>query len=418
MSSRFSLRLEDEENQRIAPSTFGGIMEWIAGLMHAGTLLLVNALLAALSSALFFALYVGHSRVKRLRGVLLWALSYAAFAIGFGMLFLPAFHVDFPGLGLLGNLLIDAGAVLALLAVNVYLELPRRKLWVLVPVLVIALAETALVLAEGENLRHMVILGGALTSLLTVATGVAFWQCTDEAQRPVARLAAVFHFLWAAMLLVRMAWWIGQPAGFAGQDPTSTFGLLSRILLTWVITPSLLWMLTRQLDAELILHASQDPLTGVANRRVMWNEGQQRIAASHPRGASVAALMIDVDHFKSINDRWGHDAGDHVLVTIAATLRRHIREKDVLARVGGEEFMVLLHQAEASATNEAAERLRQAVEKDTTILPSGAVLRCTISIGYCVSTRREQTWREVVIAADQALYAAKQAGRNRVVGSQ
>ena len=91
-------------------------MEWIAGLMHAGTLLLVNALLASLSSALFFALYVGHSRVKRLRGVLLWALSYAAFAIGFGMLFLPAFHVDFPGLGLLGNLLIDAGAVLALLA--------------------------------------------------------------------------------------------------------------------------------------------------------------------------------------------------------------------------------------------------------------------------------------------------------------
>ena len=114
----------------------------------------------------------------------------------------------------------------------------------------------------------------------------------------------------------------------------------------------------------------------------------------------------------------GHDAGDHVLVTIAATLRRHIREKDVLARVGGEEFMVLLHQAEASATNEAAERLRQAVEKDTIILPSGAALRCTISIGYCVSTRREQTWREVVIAADQALYAAKQAGRNRVVGSQ
>jgi len=392
-------------------------MEWIAGLVHAGTLLLINALLAGLSSALFFALYLGHPRVKRLPGVLWWGLSYAAFAAGFGVLFLPAFHVSFPDLGLVGNLLIDMGAVLALLAVNVYLELPRRMLWVLVPVVVIALVETCVVLLEGENLRQMVILGGALTALLTVATGTAFWQCKDEAQRPVARLAALFHFLWAAMLLVRMWWWIAQPVAFAERDPTSTFGLLSRIVLTWVITPSLLWMLTRKLDAELIRHASQDPLTGVANRRVMWEEGQQRIAASNPRGASVATLMIDVDRFKSINDRWGHDGGDQVLVAIAGTLRRHIREKDILARVGGEEFMVLLHQAEAPAVKEAAERLRQAVEKETITLPSGETLRCTVSIGYCVSMRKEMSWRDVVVAADQALYAAKQAGRNRVVGA-
>ncbi|URL58402.1 GGDEF domain-containing protein [Luteibacter flocculans] len=392
-------------------------MEWIAGLVHAGTLLLVNALLAALASALFFALYLGHPRVKRQPGVLWWGMSYAAFATGFGLLFLPAFHVIFPGLQLIGNLSIDAGAVLALLAANLYLERSRRRLWVLVPVVMIALTEAGLVLVEGENLRHMVILGGALTALLTVATGAAFWQCKDEAQRPVARLAAIFHFLWAAMLLVRIGWWIAQPAEFAGKDPTSTFGLLSRIVLTWVITPALLWMLTRKLDAELIRHASQDPLTGVANRRVMWEEGQGRIAASHARGAPVAALMIDVDHFKSINDRWGHEGGDHVLIAIANTLSRHIREKDILARVGGEEFMVLLHDAEASAANEAAERLRQAVEKKTITLPSGETLHCTVSIGYCLSTGKEQSWRDVVVAADQALYAAKQAGRNRVVGA-
>lgn len=392
-------------------------MEWIASLAHAGTLLLVNALLAALSSAFFFALYVGHPRVKHLLGVLLWGISYAAFAAGFGVLSLPAFHIDFPGLGLVGNLLIDAGAVLALLAVNIYLELRRRRLWVLLPVMVIALIEILLVLREGENLRHMVILGGVLTGLATIVTGTAFWHCKDQAQRPVARLAAVFHFLWAAMLLVRVSWWIAHPVALAGQDPTSTFGLLSRMVLTWVITPSLLWMLTRKLDAELIRHASQDPLTGVANRRVMWEKGQQRIATSNPRGASVAALMIDVDQFKSINDQWGHDGGDKVLIAVADTLRRNIREKDILARVGGEEFMVLLHHAEASAAKEAAERLRQAVEEETITLPSGHELHCTVSIGYCVSIRKEKSWREVVVAADQALYAAKQAGRNRIRGA-
>lgn len=392
-------------------------MEWIASLMHAGTLLLVNALLAALSSALFFALYVAHPRVRRQLGVLLWGISYAAFAAGFGVLFLPAFRIDFPGLGLAGNLLIDAGAVLALLAVNVYLELSRRKLWVLVPVALIALVEAGLVLHEGENLRHMVILGGALTGVLTVATGVAFWQCKDEAQRPVARLAGAFHFLWAAMLLVWMGWWMVHPQALARPDPTSTFGLLSRVVLTWVITPSLLWMLTRKLDAELIRHASQDPLTGVANRRVMWEQGQQRMAQSGQRNASIAVLMIDVDRFKSINDRWGHDGGDQVLVAVAGALRRNIREKDLLARIGGEEFMVLLHHAEEPAAKEAAERLRLAVENETMPLSSSQELRCTVSIGYCVAPCGETSWRAVVVAADRALYAAKQGGRNRVVGT-
>lgn len=392
-------------------------MEWIARLAHAGTLLLVNALLAALSSALFFTLYLAHPRVKRLHGVLLWGISYAAFAAGFGVLFLPAFHVDFPGLGLAGNLMIDAGAVLALLAVNTYLELPRRKLWVLLPVAVIALVETCLVIREGENLRHMVILGGALTGLITVVTGAAFWQCKDEAQRPVARLAAAFHFLWAAMLLIRMMWWIEHPEALVGQDPTSTFGLLIRMVLTWVITPSLLWMLTRKLDAELIRHASQDPLTGVANRRVMWEQGQRRIAKSNQRSTGMAVLMIDVDRFKSINDRWGHDGGDRVLVAVADTLRRNIRDKDILARVGGEEFMVLLHHAEEPAAKEAAERLRQAVERETIALSPGQDWHCTVSIGYCVTTRGEASWREVVVAADRALYAAKQGGRNRVIGT-
>lgn len=392
-------------------------MEWIAGRLHAGTLLLVNALLAALSSAFFFALYAGHPRVKRMLGVLLWGVSYAAFAAGFGVLFLPAFHVDFPGLRLVGSLLIDGGAVVALLAVNVYLKLRWRGLWVLIVVAALALAEILLVLREGENLRHMVILGGVLTGLLTLMTGAAFWRCEDPAQRPVARLAALFHFLWAAMLMVRMGWWLDHPMALANQDPTSSFGLLSRMVLTWVITPSLLWMLTRKLDAELILHASQDPLTGVANRRVMWEEGQRRIAASHSGGDSVAVLMIDVDRFKAINDRWGHDGGDKILLAVAGILKRAIREKDILARVGGEEFMVLLHRVEATAVEEAAERLRLAVEQEVIVLPSGHELHCTVSIGYCVSVGKERGWQELVVAADRALYAAKRAGRNRVVNA-
>lgn len=390
-------------------------MEWMAKLAHAGTLLIVNALLATLSSAFFFALYVAHPQAKRLTGVLLWAFGYAAFAAGFGVLILPAFHVSFPQLGLVGNFAIDAGTVLTLLAVNTYLGLPKGKLWVLLLVALMALTEGYVVLREGENMRLMVILGGALTGLVTLVTGVAFWQCKDEAQRPVARLAGCFHFLWAAMLLARMGWWVMHPSIDPIKDPTSTFGLLSRIVLTWVLTPSILWMLTRQLDAELIRYASQDPLTGVANRRVMWEQGQHRVAELKRANTALAVLMIDVDHFKSINDRWGHDGGDHVLVSIAEILKSNIRDEDLLARVGGEEFMVLIRHADERVAGETAERLRAAIDRERILLPSGDVWHCTASIGYCVATGSQTSWKDVVVTADRALYAAKRAGRNHVM---
>lgn len=349
--------------------------------------------------------------------MLLWGLSYAAFALGFAVLILPGFQIDFAYLVLTGNLIIDLGAVLTLLGVNTYLELPRRRLWVLVPVALLAMLEIGSVLAGGENLRLMVILGSALTGLLTIATGDALWHCVDKPRRAVARVAAAFHFLWAIMLLLRGAWWWFHPLADVTQDPTSTFGLLSRLILTWVITPSFLWMLTRELDAELIRQAHQDPLTGVPNRRVIWEQGERLAAQVDRQAASMAVLMIDVDRFKAINDRWGHDGGDQVLVAIAQTLQRHVRDKDLLARVGGEEFMVLIRHGDETAVSDIAERLRIAVESHPITMPSGEALNCTASIGYCLSPRGQGQWRDIVISADQALYIAKRQGRNRVVGS-
>jgi len=390
-------------------------VEWLGKLAHAGTLLIVNALLAALSSTIFLALHLTQRRVGRVRGVLTWGLSYAAFAAGFGVLILPAFHINFPMLGLVGNLLIDGGAVLGFVAVQQYLERPRRHLWILLPAAALGAAEVWYTLAQGENLRVMVVLGGFLRGLITVATGVAQWCGVTDSRRVAARLAALFHFFWAFMLLNRVVWWLLHPAAGIVQEPTSSFGLLSRLILTWVVTPSFLWMLTRQLDDELIRYAHEDPLTGIANRRVMWEHGERRVANASRDEAPMAVLMIDTDHFKAINDRWGHDVGDQVLVAIADTLKRHVREHDLLARVGGEEFMVLVRRGDAAMAGEIAERLRAAVENATIALPSGETLHCTASIGYCVAPPDKTSWREMVVSADRALYAAKRQGRNCVV---
>lgn len=393
-------------------------MEWIAHLAHAGTLLIVNAMLAAVSSALFFAIRLTGRKAKHTDGLLLLGLSYATFAAGFGALVLPAgLPAHATALGLIGNLTIDAATVLELCAVNAYLRRPLIQPWILVSVALIGAAEIYCLHSGGENLRVMVVFGCTLRGLLTVATGMALWRHADPTARTAARFTAAFHFLWALMLLLRIAWWSIHPLADTSFDPTSKFGLLARMVLTSIITPGFLWMLARKMNAELIRHASQDALTGVANRRVMWEKGESATQEARGRHSPIAVLMIDVDNFKSINDRLGHATGDQVLVAIADTLARHIRSPDVLARVGGEEFMVLIPQGEESVVRDIAERLRRMVERQDIMASSGTAVACTVSIGYCISGGAQIEWQKLVGIADQALYAAKRGGRNRVTGT-
>ena len=168
----------------------------------------------------------------------------------------------------------------------------------------------------------------------------------------------------------------------------------------------------RELNAELAFHSTHDALTGLLNRRSF----RDAMAARAP-GAGRCFILLDIDHFKSINDRLGHATGDQVLVAIADTLTRHIRSPDMLARVGGEEFMVLIPQGDESVVRDIAERLRRVVERQEIAPAASAALVCTVSIGYCISAQAQIEWQKLVVIADQALYAAKRGGRNRVTGT-
>jgi two-component system, cell cycle response regulator len=170
---------------------------------------------------------------------------------------------------------------------------------------------------------------------------------------------------------------------------------------------------TKTLQAELVgqgrrletmLH--EDPLTGLFNRRYVLTrlEGLISGARRHRRPLSIA--MIDVDHFKRINDQHGHDAGDTMLVDITGVLRDRLRAEDALGRLGGEEFLALLPDADEEAAARAAERLRAGVE------PLGA----TISVGWATWDGLEDADR-LIKRADIALYEAKDSGRNAVRGA-
>lgn len=166
-----------------------------------------------------------------------------------------------------------------------------------------------------------------------------------------------------------------------------------------------------------------DPLTGINNRRYVERRLREEIGRSRRQGYGLSCMYIDIDHFKKINDRIGHQAGDEVLREVAGRIKAGLRLSDALGRFGGEEFVALLIDAELPEATMVAERVRQSVAEQPLTLVDGRSLEVTVSIGVAAlgmescAGSLESTAQTFVARADHALYAAKQNGRNRVVAA-
>lgn len=176
------------------------------------------------------------------------------------------------------------------------------------------------------------------------------------------------------------------------------------------------WDITeqRRLETELRTLAATDTLTGLHNRRHFFSESEQKLAEAQDNNTRVCLLILDIDHFKSINDTLGHRAGDGALTTVAARCRTALRPGDLIARFGGEEFTVLLTDTTLQQAQVIAERLR-AVIADQPIGDGDASFCVTVSIGLAAAEAETLNMDQLVEKADKALYAAKHAGRNRVM---
>ncbi|WP_062015982.1 PleD family two-component system response regulator [Aureimonas sp. AU4] len=163
---------------------------------------------------------------------------------------------------------------------------------------------------------------------------------------------------------------------------------------------------------ETIELATIDPLTGLHNRRFLDGHLPKAVERSRQEGKALSVLVVDIDHFKQINDRHGHDVGDEVLREFAVRLRESLRASDLACRLGGEEFVLLLPDTDSASANVIAERLRLLVS--TTAIAVGDGIRLTISAG-CATLGLPDTDATLLKRADMAVYAAKHNGRNRVV---
>lgn len=172
--------------------------------------------------------------------------------------------------------------------------------------------------------------------------------------------------------------------------------------------------------SRLVRSGITDVLTGLYNRRYLQHRLTDELARARRERRPLACAMLDVDHFKPINDQWGHPAGDKVLAQIAHVIREECRESDIPVRYGGEEFAVLLPGAGLDEAAQVAERIRAAVEKSEFVLPGGHALRLTISAGVSCAQAGQADEElkprgdRLIAEADVQLYRAKSAGRNRV----
>ncbi|MDC7675672.1 PleD family two-component system response regulator [Asticcacaulis machinosus] len=161
--------------------------------------------------------------------------------------------------------------------------------------------------------------------------------------------------------------------------------------------------------------AVTDTLTGLNNRRFMDHQLLRLIAKANKGGPKVSLLLVDIDHFKKVNDTYGHDGGDEVLKEFARRLSHNVRAIDLPCRMGGEEFVVIMPETEARDAAMIAERVRAQVAAKPFVLTDGRALDVTISVGVSTSKGAGDTPDTLMKRADQAVYEAKQSGRNRVI---
>lgn len=278
-------------------------------------------------------------------------------------------------------------------------------------VLTTAIVAASFLLPNGHGLRVAVVCFGCATMMF--ASMRLIW-CHGRAGTPVfATTAAAGYALLASVLAAR-----GVQALLVGGQTKISIDAPGHANIPFAIIVLFVCGLINLVHIRLVLgrvlqllgqQAQTDELTGALNRRGLLQQLQAAHAEALNGGTGYALLMVDVDHFKAVNDRHGHAQGDQVLRTVAASLRAALRSNDRLGRWGGEEFCVLLPRTSLDDAETLARRVTIQVASSETAVP------VTVSIGVSVHAPGDAELQSVIRRADDALYAAKAAGRNRVL---
>ncbi len=268
--------------------------------------------------------------------------------------------------------------------------------------------------AQQPHLTARVVLSAVVWLVVLIGAISTLRSATEDAKS--RRVLAAIFIVVATFTLARGIYFVVRPAQTGTVTAPSLINLITPLvvgILPLIGTTTFLLLCSDRIRRQWERAASTDYLTGLANRRTLGSEGERRVQRARANGDQLAIAVVDVDHFKSFNDHYGHEIGDLALKHVASRLKAACRGGDLPARHGGEEFVVLFDRIDALQARNASERMRLAVESEPFLI-EGSPQTITVSIGVAALSPTDETFDDLLRRGDQALYAAKTGGRNRV----
>jgi diguanylate cyclase (GGDEF)-like protein len=264
--------------------------------------------------------------------------------------------------------------------------------------------------------RYRFMLFTPFLCAINLAAAWLLWRQREREARASYLPLIVLQVLTALAQFVRTAILIaydGDPPGFLGGEFFRTSGALQMLVYLALATVCCALIVTHQQTLALRRASLTDVLTGWLNRRALHDIAMREFRRSRRTRAAMYFITFDIDHFKSINDRFGHGVGDAAICHVTALAARVLRGYDAQFRIGGEEFAVLVGGEDLACACRIAERVREVVEA-TPLTVGGKTMPMTVSVGLAALGEPDQKWEDILHRADEALYHAKQNGRNRV----
>ncbi len=362
-------------------------------------------------SLTMMGLLMGSYREERPRSVAYWTAWLGMHTLG---MLLYAGRGTLPDVVsiILANMCITGGQSFALAAFQTFFARPLRPVLLVLPVALAALIASVFLNTPSARIPLISTLIGGQSLLLALVV------LRHRRKADLTSLLVATPFLLNGLLLLGRGGSIGLglETNYNLLAPSMVQTVSMLLILVTLLASSFGFVLMHRerTEADIKTMALHDPLTGCLNRRSFQFIMDKELARLGRGAAQLSLLLADIDHFKLVNDTYGHAAGDAVLVDLVHKAERVLRNQDFIFRYGGEEFCVLLPRSGRADALAIAERIRQTIETGE-VRYAGQRIRYTVSIGCTCSAGTQEDQRErMFLEADRAMYAAKQAGRNQV----
>lgn len=373
-------------------------------LIDPRTVILLGGIMSGVMSLVLYA--VKRSYPASVKGVGQWSAALALVFVGAALAATNGRLPDVISITM-GRLLISCGLYLAYVGTQRFFDVTPRVVPWMTLITGVAAAQAWFTFAE-PNFHVRLVLANMLAGyLFAVHAYLVLRQGLSTLARSLTcGVLAVMSLIQLMRLVTSFIWPVGNT--IFETTPHHQIYVTSFVFCVLLLSISLVLLATERLRSELEHMATHDSLTNALTRRHINEACEKELERCRRHGRSMALLVMDMDHFKTVNDTHGHQAGDRVLINFVAHVKALLRSPDLLGRFGGEEFMLMLPETSLDEAVLVADRIREACFKDTELHA------CTVSIGVTTNRHDDDTVDSLLARADAAMYRAKAHGRNRV----